>query len=160
MNRIPYLLPIFALLLTLSSCGPQYLYENEQAFDTGQWTYQDSLVNTFTISDTFALYNLHLFLDHGVNFPAQNTYVRLHTTFPDGQRMTREVSLELAAKDGAWYGDCSRERCSLDIPIQQGAYFNQAGEYRITIEQFSRQNPLPEVYRIGFALEATGEQRR
>lgn len=145
--------------LGLSACGPNFVYENERTFEDGRWTHQDSLVNTFTITDTSRLYNLHLFLEHGSDFPSQNTYVRVHTTFPDGERFTRQISLELADKAGNWLGDCSRERCSLDIPLQQGAFFNQAGDYQLTIEQYSRKNPLPAIHRVGFALEDTEDIR-
>ena len=150
------------LLLTavlLQACGPNYLYQNEQDLGDGGWSYPDSLVSTFTITDTTAIYNLELTLDHEAQFSFQNVYVRIHTTFPSGERLSEEVSLEISDKLGVPYGKCSGGSCTLQIPIQQGAYFDQAGDYRITIEQFSRENPLPGVSRVAFAIEETGETR-
>lgn len=149
-------IPFFALL---AACGPNYSYESELNLDEQGWFYQDSLVANFTIEDTSTIYNLHLLLDHQTNFPFQNFYVRIHTTFPGGERLTEQVSLEIAGKAGNWLGDCRQDQCQLRIPIQQGAYFNQPGDYQITIEQFSRRNPLPGLKRIAFALEETQETR-
>lgn len=147
------------LFLLLAACGPGYSIEGEIAMDEQGWFYQDSLVATFNIEDTSAIYNLHLLLDHKTSFPFQNFYVRIHTTFPSGERLTEQVSLEIAGKAGNWLGDCNSSECSLRIPLQEGAYFNQAGDYQITVEQFSRRDPLPGLQRVAFALEETGETR-
>ncbi|MEL7220086.1 MAG: gliding motility lipoprotein GldH [Bacteroidota bacterium] len=144
-----FLCLLFPLIL-LASCGPDYVYEKEVAPPDGYWAYQDSLQAKFSIADTNAIYNLHLVLEHGVDFPYQNFYVCLHTRFPDGQRLTEQLSLELSVQGGVWLGDCSGERCTLDIPIQEGAYFDQAGDYELTIEQFSRKELLPAIHRVYF----------
>ena len=147
------------LFLLLAACGPNYSAESEITMDEQGWFYQDSLVAPFNIEDTSAIYNLYLLLDHQTSFPFQNFYVRIHTTFPGGERLSEQLSLEIAGKAGNWLGECNSSECSLRIPLQEGAYFNQAGDYRITIEQFSRRNPLPGLQRVAFALEKTGETR-
>jgi gliding motility-associated lipoprotein GldH len=153
---------IYFLILVLSivSCGPDYVYEKEIEPVDKVWAYQDSLIAKFNISDTTAIYNLHLALEHGTDFPYQNFYVRLHTRFPDGQLLTEQLSLELSGKGGIWLGDCDATTCLLDIPIQEGAYFNQAGDYELTIEQFSRKELLPAVNKVSFSLEKTKEKRK
>jgi gliding motility-associated lipoprotein GldH len=153
-----YLLLLLPLLFLLA-CGPNYVYEMQIEPTDGVWSYQDSLYAKFNIADTAAIYNLHLVLEHGTDFPYQNFYVRLHTRFPDGQRLSEQLSLELAAKGGVWLGDCDVNTCVLDIPIQEGAYFNQPGDYELTIEQFSRKELLPAVNKVVFRLEKTEEKR-
>ncbi|RME98138.1 MAG: hypothetical protein D6772_09450 [Bacteroidetes bacterium] len=154
-----YILLILGLAGLLSACGPKIVYDETISFaDTG-WSYTDSLVATFDIVDTNKIYNLHLLLTHSPDFAYQNFYVQVHTVFPSGQRISQQLSLELARSSGAWYGACSSEVCELDIPIQEGAYFNQPGTYRVVVEQFSRDNPLEGVYALGFALEETGARR-
>ncbi len=152
-------IPLLVLLSFLTACGPNYVYESHlEVPDTG-WTYQDSLVAQFTIEDSLTIYNLHLQLEHNEEFPFQNFYVQMHTQFPDGQRLSEMVSLELADKGGMWLGECGSGACTLDIPIQQGAYFNQIGEYQLTIEQYSRRDPLPGILSVHFALEETEDRR-
>ncbi len=152
-------LPLLGLLSLLVSCGPNMVYEAAIEVPESGWTYQDSLTAQFTIEDSLTIYNLHLLLQHDERFPYQNFYVQVHTEFPDGQRLEELVSLELANKVGMWLGECSGSMCELDIPIQQGAYFNQIGDYQITIAQYSRRNPLPGIRAVGFALEETDQRR-
>lgn len=159
MNRLVCYLSLLLSAYALSSCGPNYLYEQELKIPETGWSYQDSLLATFEIPDTSSIYDLHLFIEHTTNFSYQNFYVQIHTQFPDGQRLMEQVSLELAGKGGVWLGDCNAETCALDIPIQQGAYFDQAGTYRLSVHQYSRRNPLPEIKSIRFALETREEVR-
>ncbi len=156
------LIPLFILVVIASavwSCGKSYTHEQVlDVPDTG-WAYQDSLLATFDIADTAAIYDLHLLLEHGEDFPHQNFYVRIVTRFPDGQALSENLSLELANPSGMWLGECSSGGCQIDIPIQTGAYFSQPGSYQISIAQFSRNNPLLGVRRVTFALEEMEARR-
>ena len=125
----------------------------------GEWSYADSLDFSFRIDDTLQLYDLWLEVEHAVDYPYQNLYTRIHTRFPSGQRLSEPLSLELADKVGRWYGDCSRNSCTLRIPIQQGAFFDQPGNYHITVEQYMRQDPVQGVRHVGFFVEITGRSR-
>ena len=153
-----YFFPLATLFL-LCSCGPDYSFEEYRDFaEADGWTYADSVAFEFAISDTNQIYDLHFFVDHATDFGHQNLYVRFHTLFPDGQRLSETVSLELADKFGTWQGDCSGATCRVDIPIQQDAYFNQPGTYTLKVEQYSREASLPKIGGVGFALEPVGRR--
>jgi gliding motility-associated lipoprotein GldH len=142
-----------------TACGSGYTYEEYRQFPAeAGWTYADSVSFDFAISDTNQVYDLHFFVDHAADFGNQNLYVRFHTLFPGGERLTETVSLELADRFGRWEGDCSGETCRVDIPIQQGAYFNRAGAYTLRVEQYSRQDSLPGISGVGFALVPAGRR--
>ncbi len=128
-------------LVGLSSCGPELIYEQEHPMP-GQWTYADSVVFVYDIVDTDKAYDLYLEVAHTDVFATQNLYTRFVTTYPNGLRESEEVSLELSDKFGQWLGDCSGEICVLTIPLQQGAKYPEAGQYGLTIHQFSRQDSL------------------
>jgi gliding motility-associated lipoprotein GldH len=150
----------FLAILFCASCGPDYVLDERHTFPEGQWAYADSLSFSASIRDTLSLYNLYLDIDHGVEeFPFQNLYVRIHTIFPGGQRLTETVSLELANRAGAWHGDCNAKACQLRITLQENAFFEQAGDYSFVVEQYTRRNPLPGVRAIGFAIEAAGDKK-
>jgi gliding motility-associated lipoprotein GldH len=146
----------------LSACGPDYIYEKEYAVPDQGWTYEDSLVFSVDIEekDTSRLYNLYLEIEHSTDFGFQNLYTRIHTGFPDGKRLSKVLSLELAEMAGIWLGKCRRDRCTLLIPIQQRTYFGAPGLYTFTLEQYMRQSPAEGVRRIGFMVEDTGELRK
>lgn len=154
-----FFLPTVVVALMLTACGPNYLYRHTYKIPATGWTYADSLTFPFVIEDTLGIYDLELDLDHTAEFPFQNLYVRLHTTFPSGQRLTELVSLELADQAGNWLGDCGRTSCQLHIPIQSGAYFNQAGAYQFTLEPFLRRDSLPGITAVTFGVKDTGQRR-
>ena len=143
----------------LSACGPAIVFEKEYVIPDGNWTYSNTLDFTGSITDTLAIYDLFLEVEHSLDYPFENMYIQIHTSFPDGQDLTEQVSLELADHIGIWQGDCGRESCVLTIPIQQQAYFNQAGDYRFLVEQYMRRDPLPGVNSISFRIEDTRARR-
>lgn len=151
---------LFLSLLALAACGPSYEYEQEYELSEQGWAYQDSLDFSFAISDTATIYNLWLSVTHSPEYSYQNLYTRIHTTFPDGSRLSEVLSLELMPTEaGRWQGNCSSTSCHLQIPIQEGAYFDQAGDYTITIEQHMRESPVAGVQGLAFMLEDTGQRR-
>ena len=154
-----YWIFVLAMILACASCGPNYVYETSVECSEEGWPFEQSLEATFEIVDSNVIYNLHLVLEHSTEFPFQNFYTKIHTNFPNGEQITEQLSLELADKRGVWLGDCGGETCELDILIQQGAFFNQLGTYKISVEQFSRQDPLKGIESVHFLLEDTGQKR-
>jgi gliding motility-associated lipoprotein GldH len=150
---------VFCFVFLLSSCGPDIIYEKNYDLPEEGWSYEDALNFEVPVEDTLEIYNLYLDLVHSRDYPFENMYVRIHTTFPSGRRTTEQVSLELAGEAGIWNGDCGREICRITIPIQTNAYFDQTGSYEFTLEQYMRRNPLPGVESIAFRMEDTGNRR-
>lgn len=131
-----------ALSIALASCGPKVVIDKTYEIINNEWAYADSLRFEFEITDTVQLYDLIIELEHTTDYSYQNLYTQIQTQFPDGQRLNKPLSLELANAAGEWQGKCSASSCMVKIPIQQGAYFNQPGKYVITLEQFMRENPV------------------
>ena len=151
----------FLLLSTvLFSCGPHYLVDETVEISGGSWVYADSVRFEASIPDTTMVYDLWLTLDHSPEFAWQNLYIRIHTLFPDGKRLSAPLSLELANQGGIWQGDCNSKRCRFRIPIQEGAWFRQAGTYAFTFEQFMRESPIAGIQRFRFQIAETGKTRK
>jgi len=150
MRHLP-LATLFALLV-LASCGSEPFYEKTYPIESDTWTYADSLTFEVNIPDTTTVYNLFLEVRHRTDYSFQNLYVNIHTEFPGGRRLSRVVSLELADKAGLWLGDCNGESCTLNIPLQTDAYFNQTGAYRWIIEQYMRKAQLAGISAITFRI--------
>lgn len=149
----------FLLLSVLLSCGKNYQYQKKYELEGERWMYADSLEFSFDIQDTTNIYNLYLQLDHSTDYSFQNLYTNIHTTFPSGVRLDEKLSLELANRAGVWLGKCNQNHCTLTIPIQQNAYFNQQGRHRIMLEQYMRQDSIPGIRSIAFMLEDTRQNR-
>lgn len=150
---------LFSLLLLLTACGPDFVYDNTQEVPEAGWTYDQPFRFNFQVQDTSKVYNLWLEVGHSAKFKNQNLYTKLYTLFPDGQKLEEVVSLELANNAGEWYGECSDEVCSLRVPLQTETYFDQQGEYLLTVVQHMRRDSLKGVHALRFTIEDTGETR-
>jgi len=154
-----FLLPGFVFALVFLSCGPNLIYNQKFEIPESQWAYADTLDFNFNIPDTTSIYNIFLEVTHSTEFSKQNFYVLIHTQFPSGDRIREQVSLELSNQAGFWFGDCGSESCTLSIPLQEGAYFNQPGDYKITIEQYSRNPKLEGINSLALKIEETSNKR-
>lgn len=159
MKKATFVLPIICFVLIIASCGNNYEYEQKYTVENNAWSYQDTLNFNFNIIDTNRIYNLYLEVEHESSYAFQNLYTQIHTKFPGGERLDETLSLELASKAGSWLGDCSGSTCKLLIPIQENAYFNAAGDYEITLEQYMRENPINGIISVSFYLEKTKNTR-
>lgn len=146
-------------LLSFSSCGPNYIFDTRKEISEAGWAYADPVSFSFNIKDTAKIYNLWLEVGHTPSYANQNLYTRIQTVFPDGNKLSEVVSLELADKSGQWLGTCSGQTCALKVPLQMGTYFNQLGEYTLEMEQYMRKDSLKEVRNFRFMVEDTGTKR-
>jgi gliding motility-associated lipoprotein GldH len=146
-------------VIFMMGCGKNIVYEKSFPIQNGDWNYADTLNFDFEIKDTTKIYNLFLDFEHSTDYSFQNLYINIYTKFPSGERIKEMVSVELAAKGGIWFGDCDADKCRLEVPIQQNAFFDKAGSYMMTVEQYMRKNPLPGIYEIGFKIEDTREKK-
>lgn len=158
-NTLKIIFAAFILAFTVVSCSDNYLYEKHQAIANATWEYSDTLDFDFEIVDTNRIYNLYLDVAHSPAYGYQNMYVQIYTKFPSGERIKEQISLEMANKAGVWNGDCNAKVCQLQIPLQEGAFFNEPGSYLVTIEQFMRESPLAGVQKIGFIIEDTKQAK-
>jgi len=152
------LLGLLSLVFLSVACGPDYAYQQTYELEGDTWSYTDSLTFEFEVPDTATIYDLVLEVRHSASYANQNLYVLIHTTFPAGQRLTEQVSLELSDK-GRWEGDCRGDWCTVRIPIQSGAYFNQTGSHRFVLEQYMRQDPVEGIRSLGLFIQETGNSR-
>lgn len=123
------------------------------------WMFSDSLSVDFSISDTNRLYAMRLQLNHTPDFNFENVYTRIHTLFPDGKLSSQLLSLALTNETGAWFGQCNKTVCKVEIALQEQIIFPAKGNYKITIAQFMRTDTLSGIGNIRFQLLDTGERK-
>jgi len=157
MRHFLYLfLPAIALL---SACSSDVLYESTVEIPGAVWTYQDTVDFKFEVRDTSALYDLYVDFSYRDDFPHQNVYLMLYTLFPDGTRLNRQYTFDLFDAKGVSTGTCSGHDCRVRILLQENAFFDQAGAYVLTLEQYTRRDSLPGIGSVGFALRDSGKKR-
>lgn len=160
MNSIKLIISICVIILLLTSCDKtNYHFKAETDFENATWKYADTTDFKVTIDDTLKRYNIGLNLNHSAEYLNQNIYLKIYTKFPNGQRFSQQVNIDLADKAGKWYGKCSGGDCTVETYIQKDAFFNQTGTYTFTIEQFTRNEALENINNLTFYLEDTGNVR-
>lgn len=155
--KFPFIFLTF-IALVFSACGPSYLFEEKKDIPNGQWANRDTLDFKFNVTDITAIYNILVDFAYADSFPNQNIYVKFYTRFPDGKRLSKPLSFDFFDPIGNPSGKCSGGVCSAQIAIQQNAFFEKAGEYTITLEQFGRQDPMPGIKSVGLSVEKAGKK--
>ncbi len=152
---------VFCLfVVAIAACGPKNVVFEQTLDVTGtHWLYADTLNYLVQVSDTNKLYRLVVGVAHDKKYPNQNLYVRISTRFPDGKRLQKLVNFDLADPTGKWLGNCGGSECDFEVPIQEAAFFNQAGEYTFTVEQFMRVDSLNGINAVSFRVEDTGKEK-
>jgi gliding motility-associated lipoprotein GldH len=147
------------LLWGVLGCESGVVVDQDKSLNSPVWTYRDSVQLDFDIADTTQLYQIDLHLTVADTFPTENIYLSLYTRFPSGtaQRVIR--SFQLFDKFGAPVGRAaSGGNSEYEFVLQENAYFNQVGAYRIAVGQYMRQDSLPGVSRVGVKIRATGKR--
>ncbi len=161
MNSVKYLFISFLFLSPLLiSCGKEkVIFEKKYNLEKGQWIYSDTLNFQFEIKDTMEIYDIVLSVKHTPQYPLQNLYTNIYTKFPSGERIKQLLNIDLADNSGKWNGECSGSECNFEIPIQPSAFFNGIGTHTITLEQFTRNEPLLGINSIELKLVDKGIKR-
>lgn len=148
MKKLIYLLPLTLLV----ACGPSYVYDETQTPPAQGWSYADSLRYTFNISDTAAVYTMHLDFEHGADYKFQNIYLNLDTYLPDGKKLHKLRSFEFFDSQGNPKGKADGDNFVANTVLQEYAKFPQAGQYSLVISQFTRTEQLPGVKAVSLRI--------
>jgi hypothetical protein len=74
--------------------------------------------------------------------------------------MQRIRSFDLFDTEGKPLGKRSGDGFDTRILLQNNLYFNQLGEHLITLEQFTRSNPLEGIMAVSLKMEEKKEKRK
>lgn len=150
------LLLVFLASIVLQSCADQPFFTDRIELPADGWDYENQINFTIPVSDTSGRFDLLLDIDHSPEYLFQNIYLNIFTMLPDGSETSQQLPIDFADKIGNWYGDCNRSSCDLRVTLQERTYFNQIGDYRITLEQATRKNPLLGIESLTLSLINAG----
>jgi gliding motility-associated lipoprotein GldH len=152
-KHIPLFVLSIVVLLCVTACDPNRLYETNTPVANEKWAYDDVKSFTIDVSDTTTRYNIYINVRHSFQFDWRNMYVQVGTQLPSGKKMEKRVNLPLCENDGKWFGSCLGDNCDIPVMIQENAKFPQKGKYTFTIRQDMRANPLEKIKSIGLRVE-------
>lgn len=141
------------LFLALFACNSKSIYTKSITFENQSWSQDQNLGFDFNIADSEQQYNLFFDIDHSTDYPYENLYLRINTTFPDASTASDTLSIEMTGQQGQWMGKCSSEKCKLRVFLQQKVRFKDSGAHVISFEQFTRDDDLMGIDQVSFSIE-------
>lgn len=153
--RKTYWLWALGIGLTTFSCTTVDLYEKTVSIPGHSWknSYKPSF--SFTIKDTSSPYQLYFVIRHNDKYSFNNIYVNLDIQLP-GSDTTRKLrrDLELATNEKGWLASGMDDIYEHRIKLG-GKEMLRSGEYKFTLEQIMREDPLDNVLNVGIRVEKT-----
>jgi len=148
-----YLLVAYSLLLIASSCTTIDLYEKTTPIPGHAWQNSFKPTFDFIIKDTTSLYQVYLVIRHNEKYNYSNIYVNLYVLGP-GQDTAQKIqrSIDLATNEKGWLGTGMDDIYEQRQPLGREQPL-KAGQYKFTVEQIMRENPLQHVFDVGIRIE-------
>lgn len=151
-------LVVFLVFIGLQSCDSNSIYSEKKNIPNA-WTNQDTIAFHYTIKDTVKQNDLLLTVVHDRQFPYENLYVHVNTSFPDGKTSNQLLSLQLTSANNVWMGECSGAQCTLTIPISSHIKFKKPGDYALKIVQDSRKDSLRGIASLQLDINRSEENK-
>ena len=141
----------------LSACDPSRVYEENTDLkspsgDAYVWDVQQRPTFTFAITDTTARYDVYFNVRNAADYGFYNLYLKHTLTGPNGRLAGPALLHQMVLMDsktgqplGAGAGDIFDHQF-LALPRQ---HFARPGTYKLTLEQYMRQNQLPGIMAVG-----------
>jgi gliding motility-associated lipoprotein GldH len=149
-----YTLLIAALILTLTACNPNRVYEtHESNFSNYRWDKATVLTFKPTIEDASQTYRVYLALRHVYGFQFENFAVNLTRTSPSGIVTNKKVTFPVIGPDKKYLSVCDGDYCDLETVIEEVGDFSEVGTYVYTVQHIMSVPEVPNVMEFGLIIE-------
>ena len=140
--------------LLLLVCGCRFQsdgYRHHVSLENEMWSLHQTLPFEFEIRDTVSPYQLSLYFRYTDDYPYQDVYLFLQTTFPDGNYSEDTLHADLFTSEGKPLGKGHRVK-ELDVPYGL-LKFPQKGKYVMRFIHAMRTDTLQGVCSFGISLD-------
>ena len=139
------------------SCNGHVLHQQRIDIPDGEWSYDYLLEFNTPIEDNSLAWDVILDVEHSREFSYENLYLGYHIITDKGDSTFQKISIELADNLGRWKGTCKGNECSLQVPIMTNHNFKSAGNNKIILEQYSREENLKGLKSIELTIQQAEE---
>jgi len=165
-RRVGLGLALLAATAALTACDPNRVYEENTDLkspsgDAYVWDVQQRPTFSFVIADTTARYDVYFNVRNAADYGFYNLYLKHTLTGPDGRPAGPALLHQMVLMDpktgqprGAGAGDIFDHQI-LALPNQ---HFARPGTYKLTLEQYMRQNQLPGIMAVGVRVAKDGKK--
>ncbi|WP_207632656.1 gliding motility lipoprotein GldH [Foetidibacter luteolus] len=144
---------LVAIVTVVASCRPIDVYEKTYYFKMQDWDAAIKPEFQFKIEDSMARYNLFVVLRHTDAYSYNNIWLNLTIIPPGDTAQTQLKEFILANNSKGWLGSGMDDVFEHRIKVNAAPIKFKTGNYRFTLQQAMRQNPLHDVLNAGIRLE-------
>jgi len=148
-----YLFVVLGFVFLLTSCDPNRVIDENKELPEYIWDRANQVQFKVDILDTVSPHNMYINIRNADGFPYSNLYVFIHSTFPNGEKLTDTLECVLADGNGKWLGSGMGDIYDNQIPFKRNVRFKQAGSYTFELEQGMRLEKLPLMMDVGIRIE-------
>jgi len=143
---------LFALVL-LTACDRHVVVDEHLRVKDEQWSAAEAITVETQITDTLTPHDIYINLRHSGNYRFSNLFLFLDTYTPNGQQARDTVELTLCDERGQWLGEGFGDVHDNRILFKKDFVFRSSGNYRFTLTQAMRIDPLPGIMDAGIRIE-------
>ena len=150
--RLIKLSVILFIIFLLQSCNTIDVYEKTIALPKQLWKNNILLNFTCNIKDSNSYYNIYFVVRHTESYHFNNIWLNLISVFPKDTATKQRLQLQLTNGDG-WLGTAMDDIIEQRLLINKQPVRLQAGNYRFSLQQIMREDPLEHIVNAGIRVE-------
>ncbi|MDX2197022.1 MAG: gliding motility lipoprotein GldH [Cytophagales bacterium] len=149
------LLSIAALL----SCNKYRVYDKYNDIPQSLWYADSTLTYTFEIADSIYAYHILYNIRYSISYPYHNIYIKykLYDTQNNELKSDLQFMDLLHPTTGEPLGAGTGDIFNINYYALKNYKFAKSGKYKITLTQYMRQDPLPEILSVGIRVDKSTE---
>jgi len=142
-------------LFIISGCDNQNVYNGKKSFSEKYWVFNDPAEFEFEIQEPERSYNLLFNIRNTSKYQFQNIYLQYYLEDSTGMLISKELkNIQLFNPiTGIPLGKGLGDIFDIEKAFLEGYSFKNPGKYKLRIDQFMRQDTLPEVLSVGLRVE-------
>lgn len=148
------ILPIFLLLLLLTSCKNSLVYEDQRTFDNADWQFFAPEKFEVPIRNIDDCYNIYAAVAIDTNQMKMSTlplFVDLYSE--NGERRSFNSYIRLKNEKGQWAGKFEDGQLLCENRIREYFFFNTTGTHTLEISQYTHKYSLPGIHSLTLKVE-------
>ena len=153
----PFLLISFLIILFLSSCDLNRVFDENYSFENANWDRNKIVSFKIEISDTISQNQFFINIRNTTDYKYSNLYLFITTQLPDGNISKDTIECILADINGKWLGNGLSKLKENNILLKNDLVFPEKGSYIFEFEQAMRVEILRGIADIGIRIEKNNQ---
>ncbi len=151
MNKFLFILST-SLLVFLTSCMQQPLYEKSYSFKKNQWDFDAKPTFKVDIQDTSKTYDFTITFRTTTDYEFNNVWFYLNTTTPDGEKAREPFEMKITDTEGSWIGKKTGTVVETEL-FFKSRKLPKSGVYSFYLEQGISEPVLKNVLDVGLRVD-------